>query len=486
MFAGATLSIKPYQTPIGKSRETKEISAEAKSLKDGLREFLATRYNPELKLLDLSMLGSDPRLQGMGVFKEGIKTAGKLFAAIMAICDGLFKSPKDKQDAIVSIALTDNSLSTITPISSLSQTFPDIKNLDLSRNKIPDLKALDPWRWKFRSLEILLLKDNPIESQISVLKHELMKRYPRLHTINDLQVRTPEQITAIISAAEYAKTPIPIAGPVFRDLDQVGETFIRHFLPLYDNDRAALAASAYDAESTFSLSVNMLSPRSTEVTLPVYTWSDYVRYSRNLDKVTYLSARMHRQFIGTENIQAIWNILPATEHPDIESENDKFLFEGHELPCVPDPTCQSPTGVTGMIINIHGEFKEPGNFVAGCVSLRSFSRTFILGPGPPGGPAIRVISDMLIIRPWAPLAQPTTTFIANQSNQSNPEKLVLDQSRQSDIPSVGQQQEIMTRQFMQHTGMTLQYCVLCLQQADWDIQKADELFKQTKVSHFPL
>ncbi|KAI0998820.1 hypothetical protein K3495_g9373 [Podosphaera aphanis] len=476
-FAGVLLTIKPCNQSITGDNGDR-ISLEARNLKEEIQQFLATRYNVEHKLLDLSRLGNEPRLQTMGLVKPGAQIGGKLFPAIMAICDGLFKTRKDKQDAIQSISLSENSLSNINQISSLSQTFPDIKNLDLSGNKICDFKALDAWRWKFRSLEMLVLKDNPIEHQVPGLKDELMKRYPRLHTIDNVRVRTPEEINSIISAAEQAKTPIPIAGPLFHDVDQVGETFIRNFLPLYDSDRAALAVGAYDAESTFSVSINMTSPQSPEVTIPSYGWSDYVKHSRNLGKITHLPTRMHRQFIGTNNIKEIWSSLPATKHPDIDLENDKYLFEGHELPCVPDPTGQSPTGVTGMIITMHGEFREPGNSCPGGIPIRSFSRNFILGPGSPGGPAIRVISDMLVIRPWAPLAQPTTTFIAQGQAR---EQLSQEQLQQNGASNVEQQKEIMTRQFMEHTGMTMQYSILCLQQAEWNMKAADEMFNQTKA-----
>lgn len=479
-FAGIPLSIKPCeQSTILQGQSKEEISAEARNLKDELRAFLATRYNVELKLLDLSMLGTDPRLQGMGIFKEGVKTAGKLFPAIMAICDGLFKTRKEKQDAITSIALTDNSLSTITHISSLSQTFPDIKNLDLSRNEISDLEGLDAWRSKFRSLEVLLLKENPIESRISEFVSELLKRYPRLHSINDVQVRTPEEIVKIISAAEQAKVPIPITGPSFRDVGQIGETFIRHFIPLYDHDRSSLASSAYDVDSTFSLSINMLSPRTTEIMVPVHNWSDYIKYSRNLDKITHLPARMNRQFKGSQSIKEVWASLPETRHPDIETENEKYFFEGHELPCVPDPTGQSSTGVTGMIIHMHGEFQEPKNSTPERLSLRSFSRTFILGPGAPSGPTIRVVSDMLVLRPWAPLAKPSTTVDTRNIDQK---LAVSDSALLTGALSAEKQQEIVARQFMEHTGMTMHYSVLCLQQAEWDLQKADVLFNQTKVN----
>ncbi|RKF63862.1 mRNA export factor mex67 [Erysiphe neolycopersici] len=478
IFAGVTLSIKPHDQSIKTNEEKNNdgISAEARNLKIELREFLATRYNVEHKLLDLSRLGTDPKLRSMGLYREGAKNESKLFKAIMVICDGLFKSCKDKQDAITSIALTDNSLSSLSEISSLAQTFPDIKNIDLSRNKISDLKALEAWRWKFRSLEILILKDNPIESSHPDLKTELMKRYPRLHTINNVRVRSPEEISAIIAAIELAKTPIPIAGPLFRDLDQVGETFIRYFIPNYDNDRIALATSAYDSESTFSLSINMQSPRDKNNTIPAPNWSEYLKSSRNLNKVVHNITKMNRQFTGAQSIQAIWTSLPKTKHPDIEIENNKYLFEGHELPGVPDPTGQSPMGVTGMIINMHGEFQELRRSTTDVVQLCSFSRTFVLGPGPPAGPAIRVISDLLVLRPWAPLASSTTATIPNISTQEQ----IIPSS--IGVKTIEQQQELIAQKFMEHTGMTLQYSLLCLQQTEWDVQKANELFNQKKVA----
>ncbi|KAI6250487.1 mRNA export factor mex67 [Erysiphe necator] len=477
LFAGATLSIKPHDQSRKKDEEKNEgISAEARSLREELREFLASRYNAQHKLLDLSRLGTDPRLQALGLFKDGVKNEKKLFNAIMAICEGLFKTCQDKQDAITSISLTDNSLSSLNDISTLAQTFPDIKNLDLSRNKIPNLKALDAWQWKFRSLEILIIEDNPIESNHPNLKTDLMKRYPRLHTINNLRVRSLEEVSSIIAAIEHAKNPIPIAGPIFHDLDRVGETFIRYFIPNYDNDRVALATSAYDAESTFSLSINMLAPRDKDNVVSAPNWHEYVKYSRNLSKVIYLPSRMNRLFTGAQSIQNIWTSLPKTKHPDIELENNKYLFEGHKLPGVPDPTGQSPMGVTGIIITMHGEFQELGKSATDCVQLRSFSRTFILGPGLPGGPAIRVISDLLMLRPWAPLVSPVTVSISNISNQ------VHVTSAPISAKAIEEQQELIAQKFMEHTGMTLQYCLLCLQQAEWDVQKANELFNQKKAS----
>jgi nuclear RNA export factor len=465
-FAGAILSIQVCEppSPLGKAGEKKEnVSKEAIETKDRFRAILAARYDAGLKLLNLSALGADPGLREMGVF-NGTTTTTKIFPALMAVCDGLFKTRQEKKDAIVSVTLADNELADVFAVTTLAQTFPDIKNLDLSRNKFTDLKGLDGWRFKFRHLENLVLADNPLESQLPTLRDELLRRYPVLQVLNGIPIRTPEEITAIHAAAEAAKSPIPISGPDFRDVAQVGENFIRQFIPLYDNDRATLLATFYDAQSNHSVSVNMSAPRGTNNPVSTKPWGEWVPHSRNLVKLTRLPARMSRLYRGSQEIQKSWSTLPTTRHPDLQTQGDKYLIECHPLPGLPDPSRQSAHGVDGLIITIHGEFEED---IAATSekTLRSFSRTFVLGPGAPGGPPIRIVSDMLIARAWAPLSLPQTS-----SSLSAPQ------------PSTEQhQQQVVAMQLMERTGMTMEFAVMCLRETGWDLEKAFIAFNKTKV-----
>jgi len=103
------------------------------------------------------------------------------------------------------------------------------------------------------------------------------------------------------------------------------------------------------------------------------------------------------------------------------------------LPGLADPAGQSIHGVDGLILSIHGEFEElPSPSLE--KALRSFSRTFVLGPGSPGGPPIRVVSDLLVLRAWAPLPLPSITAnnLAPPSHPIDPqnqEAVIMQQQR---------------------------------------------------------
>jgi nuclear RNA export factor len=467
-FAGSVLSIQACDplSPVGKSSEKKKehVSQEAQQAKNRFQAILATRYDASLKLLNLSALARDTGLREMGIF-DGTTTTSKVFPAMMVVCDELFKTAQEKRDAIVSVSLADNQLSDVAAVTTLAQTFPDLKNLDLSLNKFTDMKGLDGWRWKFRHLENVVLTGNPIESQ-PTLKDELLRRYPNLQIVNGVTVRTPEDIAVAKAAVEVTKSPIPIAGPDFRDVSQIGENFIRQFLPLYDNNRNALLTTFYDAQSVHSLSINMSSPRSFEHRLPTQPWTAYLKHSRNLTKITHLPARISRRYKGSQAIQQAWSTLPASRHPNLASQGDKYLIECHPLPGLADPSGQSARGVDGLIIIMHGEFEDHTDSTIE-KSLRSFSRTFVLGPGPPGGPQIRVVSDMLTLRTWSPLARPQISSIAPET--------------QATIDPEQQRRDAITRDLVEKTGMTPTYANLCLTETGWNLEQAFMAFSANKV-----
>ncbi|CAG8951266.1 hypothetical protein HYFRA_00008015 [Hymenoscyphus fraxineus] len=461
-FAGATLSIKPYELKPDKvgDKKKEDVSPKAQETKEQLRSVLATRYNADLKLLDLSALAKDAGLIQMGVF-DGTTTTSKIFPALMVVCDGLFKTRQEKRDAIVSVTLADNELSDVADVSELAQTFPDIQNLDLSRNRISQLDSLDSWGNRLRNITTLILTGNPIEPQLPSLQAELLKKYPRLEILNGIQFRTPEQVA---TALEAAKFPIGNAPPDFRDVGQVGENFIRQFVVLYDTNRSALLTNFYDDQSVVSISINMSAPRGgTRNTVIIPPWQPYTKFSRNLVKINNLPTQLSRRHRGSQAINTLWTALPATRHPDISTQADKYLIECNPLPGLVDPTGQSPRGVDGLIITMHGEFEEQNDKQE--QHLRSFSRTFVLGPGGPGGPPIRVVSDMMTLRAWAPLA-PARNMAAEPVTAPAP------------VAATGNpQQEAMTVQLVERTGMTPNYAVLCLTETGWDLEKAFVAFQ---------
>ncbi|KAI1656653.1 NTF2-like protein [Daldinia decipiens] len=460
-FAGTTLTITEVSGELPPASQN-NMSSTALEVKDALRNVLSLRYDGSAKLLNLSALGEDAGLNQMGFF-SGESKPEKLFRALMAVCDGLFKTAQDKRDAVVSVSLAGNNIDDVFQIMSLTETFPDLVNLDLSRNHFKDLKGLQKWRYRLRKLETLLLNDNPIETANPNYAAELINWFPRLQNLSGIQVRTPEQVAAMEAASR--PTPIPQHGADFRDINGIGEAFIREFMSMYDVDRHNLAAKYYDNESTFSIAVINSSPHPQNIQTP--GWGGYIKFSRNHNKITHTSTRIQRLFVGTHLIQSAWQQLPPTRHPDLVVEFNKYIVDCHPVHGLPDPAGQSPVGVDGMVITIHGEFEdqEPGTMKT---AKRSFSRTFVLGPGAPGRNPIRVISDMLSVRAFNPppgsTPEPTAQPIAQPIAQPDAEL-----------------QQQMVIELCKRTGMTPEYSKFCLDGANWNFDQALLMFNEKRA-----
>lgn len=389
----------------------------------------------------------------MGLFEQR-STAEKAFKALVIIADEQFETPQAKADAIQGVSLAGNELETVATVFDLAESFPQLKMLDLSNNRFDHTRKLNRWSHKFRNLENLVLSGNPLETQDPNFHVEILNWFPKLQILNGVQVRTAEEIEAKLRASR--PTPIPQTGSDFRDADGVGENFLRVFFTLYDSDRAQLLSTFYDEQSRFTLCVVTHSPTDSSVApLP---WQPYLKFSRNMVKIQAVSARCQRLFEGAPIIGDLWKTLPQTKHPDL-TEHTKYIIDCHPIPGLVDPTGQSPTGVGGLIITVHGEFDEaePSTNKAG---KRSFSRTIILGPGQPGRNSIRVVSDMLSLRAYNPVPVPESSAPA---------------------VNVEEQKKQMVIEVAKRTNMTLPYAELCLSGVDWNFDQALRAFEEKKV-----
>jgi len=481
-FASAQLRLEVQGSTSGASKTTLE-------LKEKLQNMLARRYNAESKVLDLSAIGQDPEFVNTGMFETGGRDS-KFFLALMTVCDETFASAQQKRDSVSSISLAHNSLPNVASVSPLATTFPDIKDLDLSHNKFEKIEALSAWRKKFRNLDQLIISDNPFTISEQGWHEDLAKWYPTLRVLNGVQVRSNEEVVA--AAVANKRTPFPILPPSFKDQSGIGEKFLRTYFSAYDADRRTLASAYYDADSTFTLSVNTRSPTSQT---KVPSWDRYIKFSRNLMKTSTLPARMNRLFKGAKKIGDLWMDLPSSRHPDLVSEGAKWCIEGHPLPGLPDPSGRSPTGVLGLIIVVHGEFGEVDVSTNQVTAVRSFDRTFVLGPGG-GVDGVRVVNDTLCLRAyagaeaWKPqqdlepnMATATRTPVSQQVNGSGLPDLPVAYG----VLTAGKTEEQVKKEYLEiefckATRLTLQYSKMCLETIQYDPQQAMGRFEEVKVS----
>ncbi|KAJ5735011.1 nuclear mRNA export poly(A)+RNA binding protein [Penicillium malachiteum] len=491
-FAGTIITVEPYDSSsnVALTRElgvTGELSAATEDTKTKLSAILSKRYYSDTKLLNLSSLAADPDLLAMGIFNS-ITTQSKFFPALMKVWSQGFEDPTARREAVVSVSLAGNQLENLTVVTSLAATIPGLKNLDMSNNKIKDSSSFNSWRWKFRNLEFLDLTGNPWCSDEG-FKNTLMKWYPTLQTLNNVQVRTAEEIAAL------KKTPIPVQVPFFQDEADIVANFIGPFFSGFDNNRTELVNRLYDDRSIFSFNINVAAPKAPEAETPA--WDPYIKKSRNLLKINHLPAQMSRSHTGKDKICEIWNSLPPTRHPDSAVNANQYLVECNPIPGLADPTGQSPTGVGGLLVMVHGKFEES---VGGKVESRSFDRTFVLGPAVDG--SIRVINDALCLRAyggsdaWVPetpqaITQAIVPPAITAAPTVTPSAPIIPAAPSGlpvgyGAPAPGKtdaelQKEQLIAQLSAKSNMTLQYTEMALSSNGWDLQAAWTNFENLKA-----
>ena len=483
-FAGANLTIELYKAST--TQTSSATSPEAADVKELLTNVLARRYVQESRLLDLSNLGGDFDLVNIGMFGSDARTS-KFFPALMKVCDGFFTTEQQKTEAVVSVSLANNELINLEAVTTLAQTFPSLKNLDLSNNQFKSVQALDRWRMKFRKLEHLLIAGNPLENGDPTFMAELMKWFPNLRTIGTTQVRTEGDI----KAAKSSQMPIPTAPASFRDELDISKDFITRFFPAYDQDRYSVLRDCYDDSTTFSLNVNTSAPRDQSTAQSAVSWDRYIKSSRNLRKINHLHARVNRMYTGQKSIEAAWSNLPLTRHPDLMTESEKWCIECHSLPGVPDG--QTPGGVGGLMITVHGEFTEVDDRTNNPDPniKRSFDRVFVLGPGSGTG-GIRVVNDMLTLRAYGGFQafKPDTCGTPPPELQTTlPQDPLFQQLGLPDgfgMPMEGKSEEQVLKEQMaveltSRTRMTIQYSGMCLEESGWNLEGACRAFEGVKV-----
>ncbi|RDI90013.1 hypothetical protein Vi05172_g67 [Venturia inaequalis] len=426
-FGGRGTS-EPNQTP--------EITA-------NIEAALTRRYNKDTKILDLSSLGQDSDLKKAEFHGLTESHGTKFFKCIMKVCDGFFKTPEDKENLIAGIILANNGLKDLTPLTGylgLDRTFPDLKAVDLSGNRISKIEDLSRWKYKFKRLEHLVLSGNPIESDLK-LARSLVEQFPALVTVNNLPI--PAEI--------YIKpNPPKVLPPIFGDINGLVEKFVTTFFPGFDNHRAAMVPYYYDATSKFSYCVDTKSLRapSEPKVLQKGEWKDYTHNSRNLHILNNPHTKVRRLHQGVDDITKAFNDIPATKHAAFD--NTKWLVECSMIPNVPD-LAGTKGGVNGFRVLVHGEYQEIETGKS-----RSFDRTFILAPGPN---EVRIINDMMTIRGYG----------GSEAFQPDASEPVVQTHAVQNAPvlSEEEQKQKWVLELSRISGMNFEYSQMCMEQCDW-------------------
>ncbi|KAL8951963.1 MAG: hypothetical protein Q9222_002086 [Ikaeria aurantiellina] len=462
-----------------------------------LEAVLSSRYDAGNKILELEKLEDDPQLREIGTWDPAstISRSTDVFTQLMRLCqsEDMFASRDIKAERVESVSLANNNLTNMSPVFELTKAFPDIRNLDLSNNRIMDVQSLIPFLSRFKRLNWLILSPNPIESNDPDYQLKIVKRFPMLGTLNSTKIST-DDAAAITSLGH--DLPFATIKDNFQDQAGIAESAIRDLILGTDSDRSALVRKLYDDESTFSLSYNPSAPRSN--TAKPAGWEPHLKQSRNLKKVFQLEPRIRRLAKGITEIENAFKLLPPTRHPDLVNESLQYSFDCTPVPGVPDPQNQNnASGVGGFKVDVRGSFDEFDALTGVKTATRSFDRVFILGPGVGGNP-LRIISDILMLRAEggheafiSTGAEPVATNVPSVSASLNVPSLAP-----ANVPSVtvaapavnvqpAEEEDprvAMVSEVSKATGLQLKWAETLLNDSGWDFQTALQNFKTARAN----
>ncbi|KAK6893732.1 mRNA export factor MEX67 [Candida tropicalis] len=488
-----------------------------------ITQFLKSRYQPELRMLNLSNVKQDPSLNAQGFFGS-ISVSSKFFPALMKVADDL------KLD-VITVDLSNNELQDLQTLTSMAQTFPRLQNLSLQNNNFSRIKVFETWRHKLNFLRELILFNNPIvqtnnPTEIQNIKLELMKSFPRLVVLNGEVLRNEQALNS------YLSFPFPAQQSMFfqdDDSRNLATNFIANYIKLWDSNRAELMI-LYQNESQFSMQVDSSHPYLIDSNSNNSTdFGYYLTNSRNLTRISSIKARMDKLATGQEQIYKAFQKLPKTRH-ELFEKPDLFSMEVYKFP-----------SLNGITITIHGSFEEtaqpevdgsmsstPSGPRGGSryhsapkhkripLSKKSFDRTFVVIPGPNG--SMIVASDSLLIRPYtikfpwdaestanaqnpavagaAPAGAATNPATATATPTPPPQsqggvtpsiQVVSPTPTAADLPAeikarLNQvQQEILVKVLLE-TKLNINYGLMLLEQSNWDYQQASVNFKNSAAS----
>ncbi|EDK39723.2 hypothetical protein PGUG_03821 [Meyerozyma guilliermondii ATCC 6260] len=455
---------------------------------EAITQFLQSRYNPGMKMLNLASVSQDPNLVAKGFFGS-VNTGSKFFPALMKVASDL------KLD-VETIDLSGNDLSDLSAISAMAPTFPKLRNLSLQNNNFKSLKVFDPWKHKLSFLREIILTQNPMidnhtnPADRASINGELMRLFPRLIVLNGEIIRNEQTLMANLTFPFEAPEPMFFSDEEIRNMST---NFITNFYNLWDTNRNELLV-LYQNESQFSMQVDSAHPHITEGGQGT-DFGYYLPNSRNLARVSSTKIRQSRVAIGPANISKFFAQLPRSRHELIQKPH-LYSMESFRFP-----------QLNGIMMTLHGTFEEtaaPDNTEQANssasknrfhyqknkktpLSPKSFDRTFIVIPGPNG--SMIVASDLLLIRPpggneaWS--ATPSTPASATPTPTPTPTATPTPSGpTTADLPAEIKanlnpgQQELLVKVLLE-TKLNLQYGILLCEQSSWDYQQATVNFKNS-------
>uniref|UniRef100_A0A8C7N141 Nuclear RNA export factor 1b n=1 Tax=Oncorhynchus kisutch TaxID=8019 RepID=A0A8C7N141_ONCKI len=321
----------------------------------------------------------------------------------------------------------------------IEENIPELVCLNLSNNKLFRLDDLSELVNKVPNLKTLNLSHNELKTERELDRIKGLKLVELWLERNPLCDYFKDQASYIRSVCaqdgwvgngRLLTVCCEIVGWVGNGRLLTVITFSPRYYSVYDSGDRQPLLDAYHDGATFSLSMpfTMQNPSSL---------GDYHKDSRNLKKLKDPTTRFRLLKHTRLNVVAFLSELPKTQHDTASLIVDVNTFTV-----------------------IEGKSRD---------SVRAFCRVFVTVPA--GGTSLCIVNDELFVRN-ATTEEIRRAFVAPAPTPSS-----------SPVPTLSAPQQEMLSAFSLKSGMNLEWSQKCLQDNEWDFNRAGQVFTDLKVNN---
>ncbi|XP_035267113.1 nuclear RNA export factor 1 isoform X2 [Anguilla anguilla] len=399
---------------------------------DHLKQCMSKRFDGSQQALDLNSIRTDPDLVSQNI--EVILNRKSCMQAVIKIIE-------ENIPGLTCLNMSNNRLYKLEDLAELVSKVPNMKTLNLSNNELKTERELDKLKG-FKLVE-LWLDRNPLcdhfKDQATYIS-AVRERFPRLLKLDGHDLPPP------IGFDVEAPTTLPPCKGSYFVSDEIKShilRFLQQYYSVYDSGDRQPLLDAYHDGASFSLSMPFSGQNPSRCSL-----GEYHKDSRNIKKLKDPTTRFRLLKHTRLNVVAFLNELPKTQH-DIASFNvDVNTFTN---------TLLSFT-VSGVFKEVDGKSRD---------SVRAFSRVFVAVPA--GNTGLCIVNDELFVRN-ATTEEIRRAFAAPAPTPSS-----------SPVPTLSAPHQEMLSAFSLKSGMNLEWSQKCLQDNEWDFNRAAQIFTQLKA-----
>uniref|UniRef100_A0A672SVQ4 Nuclear RNA export factor 1-like n=1 Tax=Sinocyclocheilus grahami TaxID=75366 RepID=A0A672SVQ4_SINGR len=388
-----------------------------------LKQCMAKRFDGSQQALDLNNIRVDPDLVSQNI-EVTLNRRNSMLAVIKIIEENI--------PELICLNLSNNRLYRLDDLADIVNKVPNLKILNLSHNELKTERELD----KLKGLKLveLSLEGNPLCGH-----YKNQADYVRLdgHVL-------PPPIGFDLEVAPATLPPCKASYFCSEEIKNIILCFLQQYYSIYDSGDRQPLLDAYHDGAAFSLSIPFTLQNASKSSL-----GEYQKDCRNIRRMKDDPTTRFRLIKHTRlNVVAFLNELPKTQH-DIAS-------------LIVDINTYT---ATLLAFTVSGVFKETDGKSRD--SFRAFSRVFIAVPAVPAG--LCIVNDELFVRN-ATTEEIRRAFVAPAPTPSS-----------SPVPTLSAPQQEMLAAFSQMSGMNLEWSQKCLQDNDWDFDRAAQIFTGLKA-----